>query len=361
MEEEEGYDIDADYAWRINIPLVEGHFCSMECEIKVVDEENNIYGCLTGGTLHYCSGNECERAIITDEGQVCLWSGKMLQSNYDNSTGFQFIRPVTDHVISISDSSYMGVSADRAFKKNTPAKKKQREETEVKYVDPLKGVKPLKIRKIPKPPTPIKRTDEEQKQLNQQKTLLKRRTDIVTALEYLVWNDEVRNNINKQKKDQFSTEMCKYSLKYVKLNKCLPPKEIIDEQYLQIKKNHQFLPLIGLSNDELTAVKNRITETILKEYEKLALDKGRSSLRVLHFALGYLMLMIEGINYKNFEIPRDEFMNKYHIDPRFLTTTDVQFSVGGEHKKKPQIPNIKKDTIGNASKDIKQLLMDLYH
>lgn len=361
---EEDYDVDADYAWRVNVPLVQGHICSMDCDIKTVDKEKNVYGCLIGGILHYCNGNDCDRMIVTEEGQICLWSGKELHSNYDTSTGFQYIKSTSGHVMSNVESSYRSI-------KNSPAaggaggggsNKKKKKQQERRKFDPLKGVKPLKIRKIPKTPTPIKKTEEELKMINQQKALLKRKTDIVTALEYLVWNDEVRNSINNHKKEQFSEEMCKFTLKFVKNNKCLPLKDIIDEQYMHIKRNHQFLPLIGLSSEELTVKKNQIAETVMKQYELLVLhSEGKSSLRVLHFALGYLMLMIEGIKYKNFEIPRDEFMSKYHIDHKFLNATDAQFSVESEHKKKPQIPNIKKDTIGNASKDIKQLLMNIYH
>ena len=350
---------DPTYHWSINVPLVEGHVCTLECEIRVVDKENDIYGCLTGGTLHKCTGTNCERMIVAEDGQICLWSGRLLASNLDISSEFNFLRTETGRVTSGFDSSYAANVGDRVFRKNVGAKKKKTA-TAKKQLDPLKGVRAVKIRKVAKTPQPPERSPEQLQQLNKEKGIQKKRTEIATALEYLVWNDNFRSAMNKRKQDQFASELCSFLLKYVKNEKTLPHIDEVYQRYYQVKKNHEFLPLIGMKKEELDAVKERISNTIMEEYDRLVPATGKRTVRILHFALGYLTLMTEGIKWKDFELQQDPFLKKYHIDYKLLHEVDGEFMVESERKKKPHIPKITKDTLGNASKRIRQLLMDRY-
>lgn len=357
--------LDPVSVWTATTPVDPTHECSLECceHIVVLDAHNSVYACRVGGNVHYCLADvDCEKTVMNRDGAyVCLWSGKIHQYHLDTADpelGRRYGRIEAGRISDISDSSYTGTPADRAFKK-TPNTYKKKEKKQTPAAESL-SIKPVKIRKPPKPPTPIVRNQEELKLINQQKTTLKRKTTISTALEYLVWNDEIRRQMNLKLQQEFTDQMSTIVNKYIKNEKRFPSLEYLDDQYAKVKGKHEFLPYIDLPQDQLTAVKNQIAKTIMDEYERLARPGTNMSIRFLHFTIGYILLMASGVQMPEVTIEQNPFLHKYIIGAKLLHTNSGQFVIESEKKKKTEIPNITKATVSNAYKDTKALLAKLY-
>lgn len=309
--------------------------------------------------------------VVNEDGAyVCLWSGRV-NYYYQSDPGSEYYHSLlaTNVVINSMDSSY-----------NTPVKEKVVRARRVKDRSssssngkpaPVISKAPLTSAKVRKATsTPIHRPPEELRLLNQQKTLTKRKKEISAALEYLVWSDEIRRQRNESIQRELTDQMGTVISRYIKEHKRFPHLSYLDEQYLAVKGRQEFIPLMNMTADQLAAMKNGIAQVILSEYERLVSPKnnnnggggGGTTIRFLHFIIGYVLLMSRGNNNElsRFSPEQSEFLDKYLIDTRLLHWNDGQMVLVSEKQKKTQVPNITRNTICNARKDTKALFTKLY-
>jgi hypothetical protein len=359
--------------WTSTVPQDPKHICGLECKdsIKQLDEIHGIYACRIGGNIHYCQPDvDCERMVINEDGaHVCLWSGKIHYYHLDPGSEY-YSHMVTGSVVNSSESTYTSLIKEKTVrekrKKDRSYIPPQSSSLKNKYKQSPSTTLLLPITKKKKAPKttsttgPIQRHPEESKLLNQQKTLAKRKKEISAALEYLIWNDDIRRQRNAKVQKDLTDQMSNVVNRFIKDNKRFPDLQYLDEQYAQVKGKKEFIPLINMTTTQLIEMKNGIAQVILSEYERLVIPKSGQSIRFLYFIIGYILLMAKGSPLSKLTTEQSEFLDKYLIDTRLLHLNEGQMVIVNEKQKKTQITNINKNTICNARKDTKALFTRLY-
>src|SRR3990172_8232745 len=64
------------------------HMCTLQsCKkdsnnIRLIDRQYNIYGCILSGAVHVCSGCSCNNCVVnSDASYVCIFSGRVVSQH----------------------------------------------------------------------------------------------------------------------------------------------------------------------------------------------------------------------------------------------------------------------------------------
>src|SRR3989304_772319 len=97
------------------------HMCTLQsCKkdshnIRLIDRQHNIYGCIVSGTVHVCSGRSCNNCVLnSDVSYVCIFSGRVLSQHiqskmYGEAQDIRFYSSRENNDIDDDKSTYNGL------------------------------------------------------------------------------------------------------------------------------------------------------------------------------------------------------------------------------------------------------------